>query len=292
MDPLTITGAGLAVLGSKDLLVKLLGPSADYLGGEIAGFVQKCNVNLDSVFVRATKKLGGRIDEKGSVCPRVLRYILDDGRFCEDEVAAEYYGGMLAGSREPTGKDDRCLPFLSKVREMSVLQIRLHFVFYYEILRLHRDKKPNLGLVDECNKAGLLLPHQFMIPIFPANRVADSYWDMMTHSVVGLSSQGLITTYAYGDADTLNRQFPGADKDGVYMAPNFMGAELFLWALGLETPNAHRFFNVSPKEIEQVIPIPPGAEAKPNHANKTGEATGVQQPPEVSSHSPVHPLVN
>lgn len=56
MDPLTITGAGLAVLGSKDLLVKLLGPSADYLGGEIAGFVQKCNVNLDSVFVRATKK--------------------------------------------------------------------------------------------------------------------------------------------------------------------------------------------------------------------------------------------
>jgi len=287
MDPLTITGAGLAVLGSKELLLKLLGPSADYLGGEISDFVQKCNVNLDSVFVRATKKLGGRIDEKGSVSPRVLRHILDDGRFCEDEVAAEYYGGMLAGSREPMGKDDRCLPFLSKVREMSVLQIRLHFVFYYEVLRLYRDTKPNLGLGDECNKAGLLLPHQFMIPIFPANKVADSYWDMMTHSVVGLSSQGLITTYAYGGADTLKQQFPGADKDGAYMAPNFMGAELFLWALGLETPNAHRFFNVSPKEIEQVIPIPPGAEAKPNQANKTGEANGDQQPPEVSSPSRV-----
>ena len=270
MDPLTITGAGLAVLGSKDLLVKLLGPSADYVGGEVAGFVKKCNINLDSVFARATKKLGDRIGEEGSVSPRVLRYILDDGRFCEDEVAAEYYGGMLAGSREATGKDDRCLPFLSKVREMSVLQIRLHFVFYYELLRLHRAAKLNLGLEDDCSKAGLLLPHQFMIPIFPAEKIADSYSDLMSHAVAGLYSQGLISSYAYGTVDTLKAQFPGADKAGVYMAPNFMGAELFLWALGIEGPSAHRFFDVSPDEIEQVIPIPSGAEAKPNQANNKG----------------------
>ena len=77
MDPLTIIGTtGLAVLGTKDLLIKLLGPTADYVGGEVAGFVEKCNVNLDSVFSRATKKLGARIDEEGSVSPRVLRQIL------------------------------------------------------------------------------------------------------------------------------------------------------------------------------------------------------------------------
>ena len=82
---------------------------------------------------------------------------------------------MLAGSREVTGKDDRCLPFLSKVREMSVLQIRLHFAFYYEVLRLNSETKPNLGLGTECNQAGLLLPHDFMVPIFPPETVADSY---------------------------------------------------------------------------------------------------------------------
>jgi hypothetical protein len=50
MDPVTVAGTGLAILGSKELLGRLLGPSADYLGGEVSTFVQKCNINLDSVF--------------------------------------------------------------------------------------------------------------------------------------------------------------------------------------------------------------------------------------------------
>jgi len=45
-DPLTVAGAGLAVLGSKDVLTKILGPSADYIGGELASLIEKCNINL------------------------------------------------------------------------------------------------------------------------------------------------------------------------------------------------------------------------------------------------------
>ncbi len=274
MDPLTITGAGLTVLGSKDLLVKLLGPTADYLGSEVSGLVQKCNINLDFVFKRATKKLGERIDQEGSVSPRILRHVLDDGRFCEDEIAADYYGGILASSRETTGKDDQALPYLSKIREMSALQIRLHFAFYYEILRLYSDKRPNLGVSTECHQSGFLLPHEFLLPLFPPDKVEKSYWDMMTHSVVGLSSQGLITTYAYGEAETLKRNFPRANKNGAYMAPNFLGAELFLWGLGIDSPNGHRFFDVQLSKVEQIIPIPRGAERKHENTDKPTHPSG------------------
>ena len=260
-DPLTIAGAGLAVLGSKDILTKLLGPTADYLGGEVKGFVQKCNVNVDSVFVRAKRKLGARIDDEGSVSPRVLRHVLDDARFCEDELAAEYYGGLLAGSREATGKDDQSLPYLAKVRQMSVYQIRLHFAFYYEILRLHKASKLNLGQGSESTRAGLLLPHSFVKPLFPPEKHTD-YWNLMTHSVVGLSSHGLIATYAYGGASDLANRFPGAAVDGAYMEPNFVGAELFMWALGMETPNGHSFFNIELESVQPVINIPNGALAK------------------------------
>jgi hypothetical protein len=76
-------GGGLAVLGSKDLLLKILGPSADYVGGEVKNFVEKCNINLDGIFSRAARKLGDRIDEPGSVSPRVLKDIMDEGRFCD-----------------------------------------------------------------------------------------------------------------------------------------------------------------------------------------------------------------
>ncbi len=146
-DPEAAIGAGLAILGSKDILTKLLGPTADYIGGEVSGFVRKCNINLDSIFQKATQKLGDRMEQSGSVNPRVLKHIIDDGRFCEDELAAEYYGGLLAGSRVPNGKDDLCLPYISKVKAMSTIQIRVHFAIYYSLLKLHESSKINLVML-------------------------------------------------------------------------------------------------------------------------------------------------
>ena len=77
MDPNTAVGTGLAILGSKPLLERLLGPTADYLGGELQGLVQKCNINLDRIFQAATRKLGQRLDTKGEVSPRVLKHVAD-----------------------------------------------------------------------------------------------------------------------------------------------------------------------------------------------------------------------
>jgi hypothetical protein len=75
-DPVTTVGAGLVVLGSKDLLGKLLGPAADYIGGEIKGFVEKCNINIDNIFSKATNKLGPKLNDPGVVNPRVLKHVL------------------------------------------------------------------------------------------------------------------------------------------------------------------------------------------------------------------------
>jgi hypothetical protein len=262
-DPLTIAGAGLVVLGSKDVLTKILGPTADYIGGEAASLVKKCNINLDNIFVRASKKIGDDIENPGAVSPRVLKHILDEGRFCEDELAAEYYGGMLAGSREETGQDDQCLPYLSKVKQMSVYQIKLHFAFYYQILKLHKESNFNLGLGSDLTKAGLLLPHDFLIKILPPEKIGN-YWGLMTHCVVGLNSHGLVNTYSYGDAKHLKGRFPNADKDGIYLEPNFVGAELFLWALGKQSANGHKFFETDINDIDLVIQVPNSAEPKAN----------------------------
>ncbi|MBK8814631.1 MAG: hypothetical protein IPN42_03570 [Methylococcaceae bacterium] len=261
IDPSTAVGTGLAILGSKDVLNKLLGPTADYVGGEAAGFIKKCNINLDGIFQKAVRKLGTKIEDPGSVSPRVLRHIIDDGRFCEDELAAEYYGGLLAGSREPTGKDDRCLPYISRVKAMSVLQIRAHFAIYYSLLRLHKDSNINLGLSSEVSKAGLLLPHEFLASLFPPQQ-NNRYWGTMTHVVVGLSSDDLIRNYAYGSKNDLEGRFPSADADGVYVEPTFFGAELFMWALGVEYATAHEFFKIDIEEIDPVIAIPASARRK------------------------------
>lgn len=48
MEPVAAVGIGLGILGTKDLLVKIFGPTAEYVGAEMKGLVEKCNVNSES----------------------------------------------------------------------------------------------------------------------------------------------------------------------------------------------------------------------------------------------------
>ena len=256
MEPLTIVGTGLAILGSRDLLNKVLGPTADYLGSETRNLVDKCNVNLDNVFKNATSKLGARLEEPGGVSPRVLKHVLDDGRFADEEIVVEYYGGLLAGSKSLTGKDDRALPYLAKVQQMSAYQLRLHFLFYFEILRIFKDAPFNLGDGNTWPKHALILPHALFLNALPKEEwVQENYWKIMAQAVVGLSQEGLVSRYTYGDLEKKNQQFEDAPVNAILMAPSFLGAELFMWAVGAESPSGHDFFSLDPLVIDKAIPI-------------------------------------
>ena len=151
-DSLTTLGTGLVVLGSKDILTKMLGPSAEYIGEVTKGLVEKCNINLDNIFSKAKRRLGNKIEDPGIVNPRVLKHVLDEGRFCEDELTAEYYGGLLASSRTKEGRDDRAsrsLNVLKKNKKGLLTEYQRSFSFWkkssatgrccasYKILILH-----------------------------------------------------------------------------------------------------------------------------------------------------------
>src|SRR5205823_167718 len=58
MDPEAIAKTALAAWASKDTMAKVLGPTADYLGGEVARFAAKCNINIGEMFQRAVRKIG------------------------------------------------------------------------------------------------------------------------------------------------------------------------------------------------------------------------------------------
>ena len=113
------------------LIGAVCGDSAKYIGEETKMFVEKCNVNLTSIFNKAKDKLGDRIDDEGSVNPRILKSIIDEGRFCEDELTAEYFGGILASSRTDNDRDDRGVMYMNIIKGLSVYQLRLHYLFYY-----------------------------------------------------------------------------------------------------------------------------------------------------------------
>ena len=99
-------GAIAAYLG-KDGISKVLGPTADYLGGELKTLAQKRVQNVGKIFSNAEKKLGTKLELPGAVPPKVLKTIINEGSYSEDDIAVEYFGGVLASSRTKVSRDDR-----------------------------------------------------------------------------------------------------------------------------------------------------------------------------------------
>jgi hypothetical protein len=136
METDKIVAGGLALLASKDVLGKLLGPTADYLGAEIKNVVQRRLENLNRVFLRALKMLGPKVEEPGAVNPRVLKHVVEEGQFSQDEVHSAYLAGLLASSRTRDGKDDRAVPLLAALATLSRLQVRTHYLIYSSVRRV------------------------------------------------------------------------------------------------------------------------------------------------------------
>lgn len=65
-----------SAIGSAKLVEKILGPTADYVGGGIQNWTRKRVENVAKIFGHAERKLGTRLESEGAVPPRVLKEIL------------------------------------------------------------------------------------------------------------------------------------------------------------------------------------------------------------------------
>ncbi|TAM45060.1 MAG: hypothetical protein EPN55_09405 [Gammaproteobacteria bacterium] len=257
MDPITAVGAGLAVIGSKDILVKILGPTADYVGGELKNLVQKCNVNLDNIFIRAQAKLGPRLDEPGTVSPRVLKHILDEGRFCEDSIVADYYGGVLASSKSEIDRDDRGVAVLATIKSLSVYQLRLHYLFYSIVYGIYNGKGKSLGT--DRNEMSVYIPLSVYMQAMDFGPHEEP-GAILIHSVEGLVRSGLVESrYSYGSKEHLAKTFSDATEPGLIMTPSVYGAEVFLWGQGIKGATGHEVVNSSLKLPPPILSVQNGA---------------------------------
>lgn len=252
MDPesaITIASAAAGVFTSKDVLGKILGPTADYLGDELLRWTQTRRNNVDKIFRNAEEKLGERINEPGRVPPKVLKEILDDGSFAEDELAAEYFGGVLASSRSGVRRDDRGAAIAKMVSQLTVYQLRSHFIFYCLFKHHYNGAGYSLTSGDEARKMNLYIPHD---AYFRAMDIADEEEpnSLLVHSILGLARLNLIDdSYASNDADGLNKSWKDVPDAGIVVSPSPLGAELFLWAQGNGQAHVNLF-------LSDEIPIP------------------------------------
>jgi hypothetical protein len=66
----------------------------------------------------------------------VARDVLWNGALTNDEVCAEYFGGILASSRSEDGSDDGVIYYVDVIKSLSSKQLKLHYVIYNSFNKL------------------------------------------------------------------------------------------------------------------------------------------------------------
>ena len=221
VEPITTVGLGAvgAYLG-KDVLTKLLGPTADYLGEGLLDLVKTRAETLSKIFSRATEKLGDQIEQPGIVPPKILKNILSDGSFATEEIEIEYFAGILAASRTRNGRDDRGIRALKTIQNMSADQIRTHYIMYSCIVTSYFRSPTNINDDNESNKLQILLSFSSYLKEMRvatsdgAIEVASHVADTIPHSLHGLKDDGLISNnVAWGPAKHITYQW--VKKSGI-----------------------------------------------------------------------------
>lgn len=128
---------------------KLFGTALATMGDDINKmYVQ----GRDKIVEMATKKVENPDDEK-KVNLRAARDVLWNGAISDDEVCAEYFGGMLAAARSEDGKDDSVVHYVDTIKAMSSRQLELHYVIYkaWQALLNQAEKSINVAQSSDVN---------------------------------------------------------------------------------------------------------------------------------------------
>jgi hypothetical protein len=142
-------------------LQKVLGPVLSEVGEDLKRAYAK---GRDKLIATAYRKIPDENDGM-QVNARVARDVLWNGAFAEDQVCAEYFGGLLAASRTADGKDDDVIQFVDVVKSLSSRQLRLHYILYHCLnLQLAAEAEPiNVGQDSELRKKSVWLASRELV---------------------------------------------------------------------------------------------------------------------------------
>lgn len=244
-------GTGLSILGgavgSAKVVEKILGPTAEYLGGQLKEWTQKKTKNLGNIFKNAEKKLGDKINDNGSVPPKVLKGILEEGAWAEEEMQVEYFGGVLASSRTGISRDDRGAYFTQLISRLTTYQLRTHYLLYHAIKRLFNGEDLNVERRMDRMQLGIFFsPTDFAIAMDFIEEENENSQSLISHSLRGLKNEGLIQEFQYKAPGSLSKVLPSRDLNELYSAwPSPLGVELFMWAYGHGQTNVNEFLSPS-----------------------------------------------
>lgn len=188
----------------------ILGPTFNEIGEDLRKLYA---VGRDKIIDAAYRKLSDPNDGKKANL-RVVRDTLWNGAFSDDEICAEYFGGVLAGSRSEDGRDDTNIQFVSTIKSMSSSQLRLHYFVYARLNQLLVQSNKRVNVADSTQI-------QSKKVFFLTGEISDLNVQIET-DLVALLQRGLVHGFRYESKEVDKLQIPY-----FYVQPNTSGVVLF-----------------------------------------------------------------
>ncbi len=225
MNPDTIKEL-LPLIGGTQLIVKFLGPTFEYLGTELRNWNSKRIENLKIIFGKAIEK--SDLEIEGNVSPRVLKEVINEGSWNEENITLEYFSGILASSRTGISRDDRAVIMMKLLSQLTTYQVRGHYLTYQIVRKLFLDKKYAFTKNSDRNKMQIFIDWNdfYELMDFTENENPDI---LIPHIFYGLRKFELIEGFSYGNKKGVEINKQGDRRKGVKVVPSAIGAELFLW---------------------------------------------------------------
>ncbi len=203
---------------------KLLEPTTQAIGERIKD-------NLGKIASKAKAKLERlSISENAEPNYRVLNAISKEGAFCDDELMAEYFGGVLASSLSEISRDDRGASFAALIGRLTTYQIRSHYIFYSTVKSLFNGRTDVTFLSQKYrNKLEVYISkvdYNLAMEFHENENVSIILPSVMS----GLARENLIEK----DFEVIGGEKTAycGGEDGIVFCPTDFGVELFLWGNG------------------------------------------------------------
>jgi hypothetical protein len=269
-------GSALAILASanitKPMLERLLGPTFDYLGDGLRDLSEKRARNIGNIVMKAIQK-AENLGAEGEVPPRVIKNIFDGGSFSDDQIMAEYLGGVLASSKSPGGRDDRGVALSGLVNQLSAYTLRTHYILYLAARKTTppiatRWKAAGRDLrVGDIREARIVATF-ISFAAFNRAMAFEPFEDATgatAHAFYALLKEQLFTEWSAGDVEHLRTKYNNVTEAGIVFLPSVPGIELFLWAHGKGHKPTSAFFDPDEDfELDVPLDIDPGGFGSPH----------------------------
>lgn len=231
LDPLLSQAPEIiGALGGLKIADRVFGPTLGEVGEAMRRLTERRLRNVGRVVQKANAKSGGQPEESAPAL-RAAEIILREAGVADEEVVADYLGGVLASARSDEGDD--AVAWTSLISRMSSAELLLHYMLYSAV-RAEALGHNEINVLDNGGRERLraYVPMEPPIGLFSALG-ADKFVKLAS-LLTGLDREGMFQgSWQFGPGVDCSTPEGTELRSGLEFAPSLTGLNLFVWGQGL-----------------------------------------------------------